>query len=140
MKFHEDENWKVDESLCEEPEWLKDIRHVGFDKPLGYLPLYTIGDSMLILQLMMEAQSRGLSYLIFKEGDCSIGTGALYIYDEIPLLMLLSKYKEVLLGAGVSIHAKGFISDIAKRTIHSKEFPEAYRVIGLAFADKRFTK
>ncbi len=78
---------------------LRDIKEVGSNKPLGYLPLDTITDLCKEdpEKLAQEAEAKGLRTLIVMDREiCEIYSGALYVWDEDALKQLLLKNEDVL--------------------------------------------
>jgi len=117
-----------------------DLLDVGTKKALGYLPLGTIqkyGDKKAERDLIEWAKEQGLKYKKILGGSTAIG--ALYIWDEQMLMGILKKYKDVLKKAGVPTDdTEDYVDFIEHILVHEPEYPEAYKVIGKTFNDKRF--
>jgi hypothetical protein len=94
---------------------LDSVRRVGPDKPVGYLPLYTIRD-VLGLQvdvLSTEAQAEGLSALRLDPEECCIESGVLYVFDGERLAALLASEAETLASRGWPAEPEGFVRALA---------------------------
>ena len=87
-----------EEFTPEEKEgYLNHLRHVGPQKPLGYLPLKTIERCDSSKNAMIEeSMKRGLRTLYIPESQGRITSGAPYIYDEQALQELLLKNQRIL--------------------------------------------
>ena len=124
-------------------QWSNDIfsslLDVGTKKALGYLPISTIieyGERNAFQVLNQWAKDNGYESQYFKAGTTS--SGALYIWDTDMLQEILNQYKNVLTDAGVPIIANQYVEYIEHNTVFDNRFPEAYKVIGITFNDKRF--
>lgn len=122
-------------SQCPCPESLDDLRRVGETKAVGYLPLAAVGSSELLVALLDEAATKGLCFETFAEPRCIIGSGSVWVWHRDQLQGLLKQHASALRKAGVPTQAKPYIRHIAKYLIQD---PDAYRVVGLTFNDKRF--
>ena len=74
-----------------EAEWLlRSLSKVGPNKPVGYLPLYTLTDVAQLApeSIAADAIARGLAAVRFGPEECCIQSGALYIYDRVALSTL----------------------------------------------------
>lgn len=119
----------------------RDLLDVGTKKAMGYLPLSTMeqyGDSDSVDEIASWAEENHLSYNIYTQSECSVGSGALFVWDEKMLQEIINKYKDVLIKTNISITPKGFVQHIIHKTVFSEVFPEVYVIIGYAFNDKRF--
>lgn len=104
LEFSEDELRLVERSLTE----------VGADKPIGYLPLYTVvamGDHGKLLQ--EDAVRRGLVVASFGPDDCCIKSGALYVYDREALSRLLRQNAKALSASDMTLDPDEFVASIA---------------------------
>lgn len=90
---------------------LNDLRKIGNDKPLGYLPLSTLIEQCGINPYVMREEliQNGLKVIILDHNECSISSGALFAYSEAALQKLLTDNKEVLLSADWPTEAELFI-------------------------------
>jgi len=117
-----------------------DLLDVGSKKALGYLPINTIlkyGGKNTERDLINWAEEQGLRHKKILGGTTYIG--ALYIWDEQMLMGILKKYKDVLKKAGVPTDdTEDYVDFIEHILVHEPEYPEAYKVIGKTFNDKRF--
>lgn len=126
---------------------LDDLLNIGEAKPLGYLPLSTLEGEMqwgaaneTVVETMTRTLAvRGLCVRVFAESECWVGSGALFAADLKALARLLETHCDIVQKAGWSIDPIAFIDQVAKVSVFEEKSPELYRVIGLAFADKRFT-
>ena len=112
---------------------------VGTRKAVGYLPLSTIkeyGGEHIHVEFIYWADEKGLDFSTIKTGHT--GSGAFYVWDEKMLQEILTKHKKVLKKAKIPTTTQKYIHFIEHNTVFDNKFPEAYKVIGLTFADKRF--
>lgn len=121
-----------------------DLLAIGKNKPLGYLPLKTMiekkhdGYDGVVEDVISWADSKGYKHVLCTEQECHIASGALYIYDPLSLSDMLDKYQDILEKANIPTTPDEYVRHIMKKTIYDYKYPEAYKVIGLTFADKRF--
>lgn len=121
-----------------------DLLSIGKNKSVGYLPLGTItnkefgGYNEIIKDIISWSDYKNYNHILYSMSECSIFSGALYIYDQITLSSILFTYKDILENAGIPITPNEYITYINKNIVYNHLFPEAYKVIGLTFADKRF--
>ena len=114
-----------------------DLLDVGKKKAVGYLPLETIRSyGGVIYELTDWATSKGIEWDIIMTGNTYCG--ALYFWCGRMLSDFLVKHSEVLLDAGIPVSPYEYVQEIEHKTYISEEFPDAYRIIGLSFNDKRF--
>ena len=119
-----------------------DLLYVGTKKPMGYLPLSSIlfyGGQGAFKDLVHWAHANNYCTRCYDEQFCNVGSGALFVWDELMLREVLDKYKEILIDAEIPIEPKAFVKYIVKYTVFSEVNLPAYIVIGYAFGDKRFT-
>jgi hypothetical protein len=117
---------------------LNDLRLVGEEKPLGYLPISTLKKICGTDPQTMrdELEPKGIIVVEFKEDECRVPGGALYAYDRNALGRLLDSGKAILEKNGWPTEPDGFVR-------HLKVFgedPDLYRLIMHAFADPRLKK
>lgn len=117
-----------------------DLLDVGTKKALGYLPLSSIrkyGGETAEQDLINWAEEQGLKHKKILGGTTYIG--ALYIWDEDMLTKILKRYEDILNDAGVPTDTtEEYVDFIEHYLVHEPEYPEAYKVIGKTFNDKRF--
>lgn len=120
------------------------LLRIGPNKPLGYLPISTIKDKKyggyknILDDLIDWVNDNGLKYILASEDECSVSSGAIYVYDRTSLSVMLLEYKETLQYAFIPTTPDDYVKYIIGVLVRSEEFPEAYRVIGLTYADERF--
>lgn len=121
--------------------FLQDLYNVGKTKSLGYLPLESIADCHSTVAHFVEyAAENNLKTLLFRPGECHIVSGALYLYSEDMLNKILGKYPGVLSQAQIPHDSVNYVRRIARESVMESDYPNAYRVIGLTFNDKRFAE
>ena len=110
---------------------------VGNDKPLGYLPLATLEKhlSMDICEVVTSLEGRGLKAKVFSPNECCINTGALYVYDPVPLQNVLNGALAVLERNGWPVVAESFVDYLAKSWVEPSH--PVHPVIRQAFGDLR---
>lgn len=119
-----------------EAEWLlRSLSKVGPNKPVGYLPLYTL---TAVAQLAPEsiaadAVARGLAAVRFGPEECCIQSGAIYIYDRVALSMLLRRHADTLAAEGVPSDPDHFVAHIAATWLEPSQ--AVYPIIAAAFGD-----
>lgn len=122
----------------EKEELLNDLRLVGEEKPLGYLPIPTLREICGTdpQKMREELESKGIVVVEFQEEECRVAGGALYAYDRNVLGRLLESGKTILEKNGWPTDPDGFVR-------HLKVFggdPDLYHLIMRAFADPRLKK
>lgn len=120
---------------------LDDLYLVGKSKSLGYLPLHTLENlcGVSVEEIKTFANQNNLKYLILKNGECDIHSGAVYVFDDSMLSNILMENRAVLKNAGVPTeNAIDYILFISNNTISSYKYPDAYAAIGKTFNDQRF--
>ena len=118
-------------------ELLNDLRLVGEEKPLGYLPILTLRKICIDPQKMREElESKGIVVVEFKDEECRVPGGALYAYDRNALGRLLESGKTILEKNGWPTEPDGFVRNLKV----FGEDPDLYRLIMHAFADPRLKK
>jgi hypothetical protein len=112
---------------------LNDLRKVGKDKPLGYLPLSTIQEECRTDPDALESELRdkGIKTLRipFNVDD---EAPALFAYDEAALTQHLNRNKQILESAGWPTEPEKFIDHLKVFAPHRSEL---FDVIADAFAD-----
>jgi hypothetical protein len=73
--------------------FLDDLRRVGPKKPIGYLSLTFLINTLKIdpLKIIEEVERKGLKFITLGLGETDVSGGALYVYDEKALKTLLDK-------------------------------------------------
>lgn len=102
-------------SLYERARIARDLTDVGRIKMVGYLPLYTIRDFVLIdaTDMVKRARRKGLATKVFRPHQCCIQSGAFHVYHRAALRGLLSSSAETVRASGLSTHPDQFIRQIA---------------------------
>lgn len=100
-------------SLEEEQRILDDIKKVGPEKPLGYLPLSTLRDCRTkVGHILKWARKNGLEALVLDHHQSKIMTGAIVVYDEEALRHLLETNESTLEEAGWPIDTERFVIQV----------------------------
>ncbi len=138
MSFEDD---KPNEYSPEEKEKImSDLWRVGPQKPLGYHSLDTITQcGYSIEETKQKLEDAGLKVLLFREGECPIISGALYVYEEGALEKLLKANIRVLELFYWPSDPKSFVRRVATKGF-VPDGTQLFELIGKAFADKRFPK
>jgi hypothetical protein len=94
---------------------LRSISLVGPEKPVGYLPLYTLRDFAMVEpeDVAAVAATRGLASILFEPDACCIKSGALYVYHPDALTELLHANADTLAAANMSAAPDQFVTQIA---------------------------
>ncbi|MEO6509084.1 MAG: hypothetical protein ABIO02_03955 [Patescibacteria group bacterium] len=116
-------------------ELLNDLRNVGNDKPLGYLPLTTLIEVCKVdpQAIRTELENRGLKTIVLKQEECSISGGALFAYHQEALEHHLEKNKKILLSNGWPTEPEKFIRHL---NVVAAQKTELFNVIADAYGDK----
>jgi hypothetical protein len=114
---------------------LRSLSQVGPDKPIGYLPLYTLRDFAMVepADVAADAATRGLASAQFGPEACCIKTGALYVYHRDALKDLLHAHATTLAAANMSVEPGQFVAQIAAVWLAPSH--PVYPIIGKAFGD-----
>lgn len=115
---------------------LSDLLRVGPKKPIGYLGFDNFDEASPTIKLLIERQ---LYVMVTYE---PLDPGAFWIWaaDLSALDALLRANIETLFDVQLLAHSPiEFVAHIATHNYYQEEQPALYRLIGLAFADKRFT-
>ena len=114
---------------------LRSLTRVGPEKPVGYLPLYTLTEFAEADpdRFAADALARGLAVAQFGPAECCIKSGALYIYDRAALDRLLKSNVETLTAAGMPIDPDMFVAQIAAVWIEPDH--PAYAIVAKAFGE-----
>lgn len=117
---------------------LNQLRRVGQEKLLGYLPLSTITDICHEdpKALQREAEGKGLKTLLLKYEECHIASGALYIYDpeKLQAFLLLPENKSILERNDWPTQVADFVVQVAQVVAEDRPL---FDLIALAFNDPR---
>jgi hypothetical protein len=108
---------------------------VGCAKPLGYLPLATIGNylELNLDEWIRSLEKQGLKTKVFEAGECCIRSGALYAFDPLALQDVLSAASDVLENCSWPTIAESFVQQVAKIWVDPSH--PAYAVIRRAFGE-----
>lgn len=122
-------------------EFMSDLYNVGITKAVGYLPKDNIkiygNDS--VENVIAWCNKNNLCYRHFATYEGSTGSGgAFYVYDYIMLQNILTKYSDILNDVSIPTEPDAYIDYIEKNTVYQHLYPDAFKVIGLTFNDKRF--
>lgn len=132
-------NLAFDDNYIE--ELLSDLYGVGITKSLGYLPLDTLTEicKTSIQDIINYSNKNKFGYLIYTQEECGIGSGAIFVYDEVMLMDILQVNKKMLTKAKVPTgKAIDYIEYLNKVHVAEEKYPLAYKVIGQTFNDYRF--
>lgn len=115
---------------------LADIRTVGENKAVGYLPLNDIQRDYKgsVQQLIGEFAQKGYSSKLFHDGECAYPGGALYVVDQNALEKILEEKRDILASSQWPTTPAEFIQKIATETAPSKT--ALFDVVADAFADR----
>ncbi len=113
---------------------LSDLTGVGPNKPMGYLPLFTLERYYQVDtdRLIGILNSVGIETSI-EYGASHGGDACLYAYDRKALGQVIAANQPVIEAYGWSIEPAQFVSAVANQQVHIRE--ELYRVIAEAFGD-----
>lgn len=116
---------------------MDDLRQVGPQKPLGYLPINTL---IKICQISPESvekelHKKGLKTLRLEEEEeeTNVVGGALYAYDENSLQELLTNHQELLTKEGWPVESESFIRNLV---VHAPQKTDLFNLIADAFNDQ----
>lgn len=117
------------------------LRMVGPAKPMGYLPKSTmhnmVKDSDRILP---ELSARGVRFLELSQHECWVGSGCIVAWDPEALQALLTANLPILAKNNWPTIAEPFVRHSLVHSVRQTDEPDLYRLIGLAYADKRFVQ
>lgn len=122
-------------------ELLNDLYLVGVKKSLGYLPLDTIENicSVRVETVINYAKTNNLKSILYKQGECDIGSGALYLFHEQMLIDVIRQHENVLRDAGVPTDScENYVAFISNNNVPFNLYPAAYIAIAKSFNDERF--
>lgn len=116
---------------------LLSLSRVGPNKPIGYLPLYTLRDVARVTpeSVVADAIARGLAAAQFGPGECCIKSGALYVYDPAALSEILRARADTLAAQGMPSNPDRFVAYIAATWLEPSH--PAYPIVAAAFDDIR---
>ena len=125
-----------------EQDLMLDLYNVGKTKAVGYLPINTIVNicGVQIEQLLYYAKCNNIKSVVFKLPFSSlVNGGSVFFYNEQAVTSLLRQYRPILKQARIPHDSSlKFVKYIAKHSVPEYKYPEAFRVIGIAFGDTRF--
>ena len=122
-------------------ELLNDLFAVGKEKSLGYLPINTLTNicCVKIEEMLDFADKNKLKSLLLSPDECTINSGAIFLYDDEMLSQILFENKKILAKAKVPCSTnETFIRHIANHFVYAEKHPSAYQVVGKTFNDERF--
>lgn len=128
---------------------IDDLRGVGSQKPMGYLAgcqldAFGVGAQSIVEELegrgLVTYWDHGSKWHGGGAGKWSGGPGsALFACDRATLQALLDGHRDVLRRSGWPEEATSFMRRVAEDSVRERDDRHLYRLIGLAFADPRFT-
>ncbi|MBW0005448.1 MAG: hypothetical protein JO216_18395 [Hyphomicrobiales bacterium] len=106
--------WSKNEEVKDEVR--RHFDEIGKTKAVGYLPMYTITDILLISadDWARTLTERGLCVRVFNEDETCIDRGAMYVYDPRMIAELTERHKGTILKKGWKANAEFIIETIAK--------------------------
>jgi hypothetical protein len=119
-------------------DYLDDLNLVGTAKLIGYLPLSTILHNCHAdpHALRGEAIRKGLIAHIYSENECSIGSGALYIFDPEKLRDFLALPKNAIVLSRYQWPSEPHA--FVRKVVTEIAEPQAlYDLVALTFNDQR---
>ena len=121
-------------------DFMSDLYNVGKTKAVGYLPIPNINKygNDTVENVIEWCKLNNLKYKIFTEKEGSTWGGALYVYDYNMLEKILEKHYNILQSANVPLNPDKYVDYIETNIVNNDLFPQAYKIIGLTFNDKRF--
>lgn len=129
------------EMLSKTQETLTDLTRVGRSKPMGYLPLGTLRDEgVSVDEAIAWAQSKELAFLVADEIESGVWQGAIYVWHRLALLDLLMANQQIAEVVVPDLSVLGFVLETMALVWSQEDHPDQYELIGLAYADKRFTE
>lgn len=128
-----DDKYLVNEK--EKQEILNDLRLVGENKALGYLPISTIKkySDIDLNKIKEELESKGMVVIELNEEESNVTGGALYAYDRDSLKHILESGKSILEKNKWPIDPDAFVRHLNIYT----EDEDLYNLIMKVFADPR---
>lgn len=125
-------------SYKEQKTLLEDLRLVGQDKPVGYLPIKTLIEVCYVRpeDMQRELEAKGLVVLRLSEKESNVSGGALYAYDRTALAKILDSNKTVLEKNKWPTDPDKFVRHLR---VTAKD-PDLYRIIMQVFADPRLNR
>ncbi|MBI2472946.1 hypothetical protein HYV70_00110 [Candidatus Uhrbacteria bacterium] len=114
---------------------LDDLRKVGPEKPLGYLPIRTLNEFGIRPEMLQEQLDRldGVKTLMLSEEESRKAGGALYAYHESSLKKFLEENRQILIEIQWPTDPEEFIRSL-KNTVPEKT--ALFDLIADAFCDK----
>ncbi|MFA6024231.1 MAG: hypothetical protein WC777_03380 [Candidatus Gracilibacteria bacterium] len=114
---------------------LNQIRTIGPEKPVGYLPVETItgycGQNFDVF--VAECRQRGHETRIFTGGGWPGFSGSLYVYDKVSLQNLLNRNQSILEQSGWPLNPDEFVANLH---VWVQEGTPIFKLIAQAFGDK----
>ena len=117
-------------------EVFEDLLNVGSQKPLGYLPIDTMEETIpgSTKRMIQFAKENNLSIHKVNSGYGTMG--ALFLYDKNTLDSFLKKYETILKNDNIPTNSEDFV-----KYVDTTEVPEnskSFKIVGKAFGDSRF--
>ena len=131
-KFEVDPESPIEKDI---QDGLANIRSLGSQKPMGYLPIDTLKSyyrSSLEKEIELAKQN-GYRYLIAEHAPIGF-EGALYVYDKKRLQEVLDLNKETLLKYDWPTEAEEFVGEVSRGWV-LPDYPELLGVIQKAFGN-----
>ncbi|EKD63133.1 MAG: hypothetical protein ACD_51C00333G0004 [uncultured bacterium] len=111
---------------------LSDLRIVGPEKPIGYLPVEYVEAFTTMDELVRELIGKGLRVLILSSDQSGVFNGAFYVYDECALAKLLIENQKILEAQGWPIEPEAFVCYLK----YEAPTQDIFNLIADAFGDK----
>lgn len=116
-------------------DYMRNLFDVGWTKPMGYLPIRTIGlAGWTVDRTLAWLATTELRHRQFKAAECSVASGALYVWHEGAVQRLLDLNPRIMHDSGWPTTAEDFVLSVATRFA---EGPAIYDLVGAMFSDKR---
>lgn len=115
---------------------LDNLRRVGPEKPIGYLPISTLVDICKTDPATIEEELRqkGLKTIMLSCEESNIGyAGALFVYDEAALGLLLKTKEAILKAANWPTDPESFVRHLKVFAGHKTDL---FDLVADAFGDK----
>lgn len=133
-KFEQYKNNK-ENSAKDAEHLLNDLKLVGPEKPIGFLPVDTLIKICKIdpERIKEELEWRGLKTIIMNKRESGVPNGVLYVYDENSLKLLLDKNRTILENAGWPTNPESFVRHLKNIVGYGTDL---FDLIADAFGDK----
>jgi hypothetical protein len=115
---------------------LDDIRFVGEEKPLGYLPIHRIElIGAQVEDLAEEARVKGLEVAIFPQEMTGVWKGCLFVYHKAALAKLIERHVKELTNESWPVSPDEFVAKVASTKVLRENKPQLHSIIAEAFND-----